>query len=193
MIIAVKMRREVEKRGRWQEPRHWPVQRHTKWLCQSNISLHPIWPIIRVSPWAGDGAYGGWTGGGGGRDKSTCYWRKMHPLCCWLVLKIVDILSSGVNGASDKEVLGEQISALLMWEDAKRLFARGVISRCSKALMPVASHHHLNLSITPLLCSPIVSPLHAAQSQFLAVLNRESRLQKASGNCVYWIGEPGQR
>lgn len=58
------------------------------------------------------------------------------------------------------------------------------ISRCS-AFDAHGFSHPLNLSITPPLCLPIVKPLHATQSQFLAVLNRESHLQKAAGNCVY--------
>lgn len=55
MIIFAEMCWRVEKQGRWQRLLRWPVQRHAVRLCQSNISPHPIWPIIRVSPWAGGG------------------------------------------------------------------------------------------------------------------------------------------
>lgn len=40
---------------------------------------------------------------------------------------------------------------------------------------------------------PIVGPSRATQSQLLPALNRESHLQKATRNCVYWISEAGHR
>lgn len=109
---------------------------------------------------------------------------KANSLHCRSPWKRLYYLSSKSSG--NKGLLSKQPNAISMWEDGKRLFVRGVISRCS-----AFDVRGFNQSSKFVHCASIVfaivRPLRAAQSLFLAVLNRESHLQKAMWKCVCWI------
>lgn len=98
---------------------------------------------------------GGRAGGRGQRQKHLLL--KQTTFFVLLVASNVFLFFSHLlgNGGYDKGSLRKQINALLMWEDGKRLFVRGVISRCS-AFDAHGFNHPLNLSITPPLCSPLL-------------------------------------
>lgn len=62
---------------------------------------------------------------------------------------------SEIVATTQQGLLSKQINALVMWEDDKWLFVRGVISKCS-AFDAYGFNHPRNLSITPSLCSPLL-------------------------------------
>lgn len=127
-----------------------------------------------------------WAGG-----KGTCYWSKLNCSPLLLVVEKNVLLLVWRERTAAQRITHRTLNALLMQGYGTRLFVR----RDQKMLRfwcPWLQPSSKFVNYTSIVLA-IVRASQATQSQLLAVLNRESRLQKATWNCVYWISQPGRR
>lgn len=177
----------------------WPGRRHTKWLCQSKeinnkaapspydqLSGFHFGSVVVMVPLVSDIV--GWEEGG----KGTWYWSTKTKLVSPMLKK----KKCSFTGLLRKERHTKANSPCAKRRIHVRRWHKVVCKTCDQEMVrlwcPWLQPPSKFVDYAAIV-RPIVGPSRATQSQLLAAINRESHLQKATRNCVYWISEAGHR